>query len=113
MSTHKIDILCCFIVLLAFSMTNAAAGTIINLAVTSAPFAVRCPLITREFIGIYDLVQQGIEDHEGHGITLDRDLLGTARNATHPAAGPFEALKVGATNTFTITAGPVDTPHHV
>lgn len=93
-----------------FTKTDLPNGVALSFSVTEAPLAVKAPLINRDFIGVYDVVNQGIEDHEGRGITVDTDLLGHPRQTTHPTAGPFETLKAGARNAFTFTAGPVGTP---
>lgn len=93
-----------------FTRTDLPNGATISFTSTAAPADVKCPLINREFIGVYDVLKEGIEDHDGHGITIDSDLLGKARNITHPTAGPFETLQAGTKNTFTLTAGPLDTP---
>jgi len=89
-----------------FTKSDLPDGVTLTFSVNDAPLAVKCPLITYDFIGKWSMVNQGIEDHEGKGITITEDLLGKPRNKTSPAAGPFEPLAVGKPNTFTLTAGP-------
>lgn len=89
-----------------FTKTDLPNGVTISFMVNNAPQAVKCPLITYDFIGKYTAVNQGIEDHDGKPITIDRDLLGNPRNTTNPLAGPFEKLEAGKTNIFTLIAGP-------
>jgi MYXO-CTERM domain-containing protein len=36
------------------------------------------------------VTNQGIENHDGSAITIDKDILGAARSTTNPTAGPFE-----------------------
>jgi MYXO-CTERM domain-containing protein len=62
------------------------------------------PLVTRDLIGINPITKQGIENHDGSPITIDKDIAGTARSTTHPTAGPFEALASGS-HTYTFLAG--------
>jgi hypothetical protein len=64
---------------------------------------VQCPLITRDLIGTATLTRQGIENHDGSPITIDHDIKGNKRSATHPTAGPLETI--AATNSVTIKAG--------
>jgi hypothetical protein len=65
----------------------------------------QCPLVTRDFVGVYLLTGQGLENPDGTPVTLDHDLLNNARSATHPAAGPFEPLRPGE-NTIRLLVGP-------
>ncbi len=80
-------------------------GVKITFKADSAPKSVSCPLITREFIGIYARMNQGIENPDGSPITIDRDLSGAGRDTTHPTAGPFENLNEGE-NSFIVKVGP-------
>ena len=80
-------------------------GVSISFCADNAPFNVNCPAITHDFIGIYPLTGQGLEDHKGNPINVDTDILGNSRNSFHPAAGPFENLKNGE-NSHTFYAGP-------
>jgi len=87
----------------AFKLTTLDDGVTMTFAADSAPTDVQAPSITRAFIGLATLTQQGIENHDGTPITIDHDLKGAQRNATHPTAGPLESL--GATNTVTLKVG--------
>lgn len=79
-------------------------GVTITFNADCAPFEVKCPLITYDFIGVYELTGQGIEDHQGSPINVDTDILRNNRNKLHPTAGPFEKIDKGV-NIFTLTAG--------
>jgi alpha-N-arabinofuranosidase len=85
------------------TLTSLDDGVTVSFAADTGPTDAQCPLITHDFIGVGTLTKQGIENHDGTPITIDHDLKGTARNATHPTAGPLEAL--AATNTVTIKVG--------
>jgi hypothetical protein len=86
------------------SVTSLPNGATVSFKTDSAPVDVACPLITRDFIGASAVTKQGIENHDGSPITVDRDLLGNARNTTHPVAGPLESP--AGNQTVTLLAGP-------
>jgi MYXO-CTERM domain-containing protein len=87
----------------AFTVTDRANGVDVTWKADTAPKDVACPLITRAFIGVAALTGQGIENHDGTPITIDHDMTGAARSATHPTAGPLEASS--ATNKITLLVG--------
>lgn len=87
------------------SFKSLENGVTIAFNSDDAPFEVKCPFITHDFIGVYDLTGQGIEDHHGNPITVSTDVLGNVRGMLHPTAGPFEKLEIGE-NLFSLTAGP-------
>ena len=89
----------------AFSIQSQADGVVVSFLADDSPYKVNCPLISYDFIGVYALTGQGLEDHEGNPICIDKDLEGKPRHPAHPAAGPFEKLAHGI-NSFQITAGP-------
>lgn len=88
-----------------FTHTDLPNGVQIRFDVSPAALNLQCPLINYAFIGKYSVVNQGIEQHDGTGITIDIDCLGNQRNATKPTVGPLENIKEGS-NTFTFLAGP-------
>lgn len=89
-----------------FSKTDLPNGVMISFTVDNTLLALKCPLITADFIGKYSQVNQSIENHDGTGIIIDKDLLGNTRDKTNPIGGPFEQLVPGKVNTFTLIAGP-------
>ena len=89
----------------SFSLIDDSNGVTVSFKFDDALQKVLCPLITRDYIGINSITKQGIEDRDGNPITVDKDMLGTARNTTNPTAGPFENLTAG-THTYRFTAGP-------
>lgn len=70
---------------------------------------VRCPFITSDFIGKFQPMDQSIEEHDGTGIRIDKDMQGLTRNTGKPSVGPLENIK-GGVNTYTFTAGINRTP---
>ena len=84
-------------------MQSLPDGAVLHLTVDRSVVALQCPLVDTGFIGPYSVINQGMEQHDGSPIRLDRDYFGEPRNATHPRVGPFEKLKPGP-NTFTLRA---------
>jgi Right handed beta helix region/Protein of unknown function (DUF1565) len=87
----------------ALKTTSLANGVEVTFKTNSAPTDVAAPLITHDLIGVASLTKQGIDNHDGTPITIDHDLVGSARDATHPTAGPLEVLD--ATTKITVMAG--------
>jgi len=87
-----------------FSIASTPNGVSVTWKNDSAPADVACPLITRDFIGIDAVTKEGIENHDGSPVTIDKDIKGAARSAMHPTAGPLEMLS--GTNKLDLTAGP-------
>jgi hypothetical protein len=92
----------------AVTVSDLPNGVEVTWKTDTAPTDVSCPLITRDFIGVTALTKQGIENHDGTPITIDHDMTGAARSATHPTAGPLEAS--GASNKVTLLVGPGGSP---
>jgi len=82
---------------------SLADGAILHLTVDRSVLALQEPLVDTALIGPYSVIDQGMEQHDGSPIRLDRDYFGALRNATHPRVGPFERLKPGP-NTFVLRA---------
>ena len=87
-----------------FRLETLENGVKLSFSCDDAPFEVKCPAITHDFIGIFPLTGQGLDDHYGNPIDVDVDINGHKRCTEHPAAGPFENIKNGE-NTFVFTAG--------
>lgn len=91
----------------AFTRTDLGNGVTFQFNASRAPSSVGCPPITYDYIGAYTYpngMQQGMEDRDGNEIDINQDMLGNARSAISPIAGPFESLQEGQ-NTFTLYAG--------
>jgi hypothetical protein len=87
------------------TLTTLDTGVTIKFSANTDPTTVKCPLISNAYLGKFLPANIGIEAHDAGPITVDRDIVNIARNATNPTAGPFEKLQNGA-NSFTIVAGP-------
>jgi hypothetical protein len=62
---------------------------------------INCPLITTDYLGVYEPSKLRMENNDGRPISLDMDILNQPRNKTNPGVGPFANLKVGQ-NSFTV-----------
>ncbi len=89
----------------AFRMVERPDGVEIWIDIDATPGQLSTPLITHDFIGVYELMSQGIEDRDGQPISIDHDAQGIEREGPHPVAGPFETLKAGI-NRYVFVAGP-------
>ncbi len=87
-----------------FNVATTPTGVSVTWKNDSAPTDVACPPITRDLIGINAVTKEGIENRDGSPITIDRDIKGATRSATHPTAGPLEMLS--GTNKLDLTVGP-------
>jgi len=91
-----------------FTLVDDANGVTAGFDADDAPRKVNAPKLTYDFIGIYTFpggTRQGIEDRDGHPISIVADLFGSPRNPDEPPlAGPFASLATGR-NTFRIIAG--------
>jgi len=90
---------------IGFSYVSDESGVSITFDMNDSPALVGCPMISRSFIGTFPVVSQGIEEHDGAGITLDRDYSDNPR-ASSPMVGPFEDLELSSANTYRL----FDTP---
>jgi len=88
----------------AFKLLELANGVKLSFYMEKSAFTLKCPLVDTSLIGKLSLVNQGMEQHDGSPIIIDRDYFGNKRNTRHPRVGPFEKLKPGI-NTFAFTAG--------
>jgi len=62
---------------------------------------INCPLITSDYLGIYEPTKLRMENNDGSPISLDMDIMKKPRNKVNPGVGPFADLRVGQ-NSFTI-----------
>lgn len=70
-------------------------GVEVEFNANKAPFQVKCPLITYDFIGKFELMGQGFEDSNGNPLSVNTDILGNSRSGQYPVAGPLETLQEG------------------
>jgi hypothetical protein len=89
--------------------TSLPDGVEVSFRADPTSGAVKCPLITRDQIGKFPLTGEGIENHDGSPITVDKDILGRTRSRANPAAGPVEPLADGL-NVVHLVVGPTVRP---
>jgi alpha-N-arabinofuranosidase len=89
-----------------FTHTDSPLGVSMRFSANATPSTIKSRLITKDFIGSYSVVNQGIENHDGSGIVIDKDMMGRSRNAARPMPGPFENISADSANVYSITAGP-------
>ena len=88
-----------------FSYVSDESGVSITFDMNDSPALLSCPLISKEFIGVFPVVNQGIEEHDGTGVRVDGDYFDNPRGSS-PRVGPFEDLKLSGVNTYRL----FDTP---
>ncbi|MDB5106331.1 MAG: hypothetical protein JWP91_4020 [Fibrobacteres bacterium] len=90
----------------AFTHTDSPLGVSLRFSVNATPSLVKSRLITRDFIGVFSVVNQGIENPDGSGIVIDKDRFGLPRNPARPMPGPFENLSPDSAKVYSMEAGP-------
>lgn len=83
------------------SIKDENGNVTITLLMSEDAFKINCPLITTDYLGMYELTKLKMENNDGSPISLDMDILNKPRNNVNPGVGPFADLKVGE-NSFTI-----------
>ena len=84
-----------------FSIRDEDGNLTVTFLMNEDAFKINAPLITTDFLGIYEPMKLKMENSNGSPITVDMDILKTPRNKDNPGVGPFADLKVGL-NSFTI-----------
>jgi hypothetical protein len=87
------------------TLTSLDNGVAISFTANSVLSTIPCPVVTRDLVGIFSPLSEGIENPDGSPCSVNQDILGKARSATRPTAGPFESPATGTT-TFTMIVGP-------
>jgi hypothetical protein len=86
-------------------LTSLQNGVDIIFTATNSLATAQCPLVTRDLIAVFPVLNQGMDNPDGSPCNVDKDILGIQRSSTHPLAGPFEKAASGA-NTFRMIVGP-------
>ncbi len=81
-------------------LVTQPSGVDVQMRFDTAPEEVQAPFIDHDFIGVFTLTGQGVEDADGRPTTVDTDIRGVARDRRHPVAGPVEH-RGGTTLRFT------------
>lgn len=78
-----------------YSIQDDDGDLIVDLEVNLKGADIKCPLITTDFLGFYEVPQQHMENPDGSEIVVDHDIMGEPRNPDNPGVGPFANLKNG------------------
>ncbi|HLN20314.1 MAG TPA: right-handed parallel beta-helix repeat-containing protein [Bacteroidales bacterium] len=84
-----------------FSVRDDNGDVTVNFLMSDDASKINCPLISSDYLGIYEPMKLRMENNDGSPITVDMDILKRPRNQTNPGVGPFADLKPGQ-NSFTI-----------
>ena len=83
------------------SIKDEDGNVTITLLMSEDAFKINCPLITTDYLGMYELTKLKMENNDGSPISWDMDILNKPRNNVNPGVGPFSDLNV-VENSFTI-----------
>ena len=84
-----------------FSVRDQDGNVTVTLMMNEEALTMKGPLITTDYLGVYEPMKLRMENNDGSPIILDMDILKRRRNKDNPGVGPFADLKVGQ-NSFTI-----------
>jgi len=84
-----------------FSARDEGGNVTVSFLMSEDASKINGPLITTDFLGIYEPTKLRMENNDGSPIMVDMDILKNPRNKSNPGVGPFADLKVGQ-NSFTI-----------
>lgn len=84
-----------------FSFQDDDGNVTVSFLMNEDALNIRGPLITTEYLGIYDPMKLQMENNDGTPIIVDIDILKRSRNKDNPGVGPFADLKVGQ-NSYTV-----------
>ena len=84
-----------------FSLKDEDGNVTVSFLMNEDASKINGPLITTDFLGIYEPMKLRMENNDGSPITVDMDILKRPRNKANPGVGPFADLKAGQ-NSFTV-----------
>ena len=79
----------------AFKFTDLPKGVEVSFYISKSIFDLKAPFITRDFVGLFPLTGQGMEDVDRNPVSINTDLNDISRKNKYPVAGPFEDIKKG------------------
>ncbi len=85
-----------------FRFADLTNGVEVSFCIDKSIFYLRTPFITSDFVGVFPLTGQGLEDVDRNPITINTDMNNIPRKNKYPVAGPFEDIKKGR-NSYKIT----------
>jgi len=66
------------------SIKDEDGNVTITLLMSEDAFKINCPLITTDYLGMYELTKLKMENNDGSPISLDMDILNKPRNNVNP-----------------------------
>ena len=86
------------------TIENSDSSTVVLFRVDEETVLMKCPMISKSFIGTCSQTGQGIENTDGTPVSINTDINGNQRSIGTPKVGPIENLTTGFNN-ITIVAG--------
>lgn len=77
------------------SMKEENGDLIVTIVMNDEASKIECPLITTDFLGVYEPTKLKMENNDGSPISVNIDILNKPRNSQNPGVGPFADLKPG------------------
>ena len=85
--------------------TNFPNGVEVTFLAEKSPLKVKSPFIDYDFVGVYKITSQGLDDWKGTRYAVSTDIIGNLRSQKHTVAGPLDYLKKGK-NSIKLTITP-------
>ena len=85
--------------------TNYPNGVEVTFLSEKSPRKVKSPFIDYDFVGVYKITSQGLDDWKGTRYAISTDIIGNLRSQKHTVAGPLDYLKKGK-NSIKLTITP-------
>ena len=83
------------------SLKEENGDLIVTIVMNDEASKIDCPLITTDFLGVYEPTKLMMENNDGSPIYVNSDILNKPRNSQNPGVGPFADLKPGV-NRFVV-----------
>ena len=83
------------------SIEEENGDVIVTIVMNDEASKIDCPLITTDYLGVYEPTKLMIENIDGSPIYVNSDILNKPRNSQNPGVGPFADLKPGV-NRFVV-----------
>ena len=77
------------------SMTEENGDLVVTIVMNDEASKINCPLITTDYLGVYEPTKLKMENNDGSPISVNIDIMKKPRNGQNPGVGPFADLKPG------------------
>ena len=82
-------------------MNEENGDLIVTIVMNDEASKIDCPLISTDYLGVYEPTKLMMENNDGSPIYVNSDILNKPRNSQNPGVGPFADLKPGV-NRFVV-----------